>query len=98
MEVFVEEHEEAFAELFKIYFETDFLSFLFSNKNDPVYIINSVGNFEITDASVIVSGEAYKKDNIRLPKVAPFIFQEADSASEMVVQAQAKGYTIGFSL
>ncbi|RLC09398.1 MAG: hypothetical protein DRI57_22180 [Deltaproteobacteria bacterium] len=84
LEVFIEDHKEAFVEFFKIYFETDFLSLLFSNKNDPVYVINSVDNIEITDASVIVSGKAYKKDDIRLPKITPFISQKADFVPEMV--------------
>lgn len=85
LEVFVEEHKEAFAEFFRIYFETDFLSLLFSNENDPVYVINSVDNFQITGSSVIVSGEAYKKDDISVLKVAPFS-KAADSVSEIAFQ------------
>jgi len=85
LEVFVEEHKEAFVEFFRIYFETDLLSLLFSNKNNPVYVINSVDNFQITGSSVIVSGEAYKKGDIPVLKVAPFS-KAADSVSEIAFQ------------
>lgn len=86
LKVFIEEHKEAFTEFFRTYFEWDFLSLLLSNENEPIYVINSIDSIEITDSSVIVTGEAYKRKDVRQSKIAAFTSQDAVSASEMVLQ------------
>jgi hypothetical protein len=64
-EDFVESHRQAFAEFFRIYFETDFLSLLFSNRGGYRYIINSVDHAEVGEESVIIGGEVFRRDDVR---------------------------------